>query len=113
MLKGKRSKSLLKFKKFQTEEFKCIDIVPQKYCTNVTGSIILKLPNGKTFSATPKCTLTEKKEIWTNRNHYLNSYFLGIVQFFDKTIEGNPSFSCISWLSSSRRYLIIIINIGT
>uniref|UniRef100_A0A7S2RMT0 Polydeoxyribonucleotide synthase [ATP] n=2 Tax=Mucochytrium quahogii TaxID=96639 RepID=A0A7S2RMT0_9STRA len=91
--RGTRSRCLQKIKTFQSEEFVCLDIVPQQNQEiPIAGSFLMKLNNTTTFYATPKSSIEEKKEMWENRDKYKSGEFLGIVQFFDLSDDGVPRF---------------------
>lgn len=85
---NKRTKWLLKFKKFQQEEYECIEIQPQKHNgaegPQVAGSVLLRaFAGGPTFSATPKCPLSEKTQMWKDRDKYVGQ--IATVKFFELT----------------------------
>ncbi len=85
---GKRSKALLKFKAFQREEFRCIDVVEQRNVADgeepAAGAFVLELPSGARFNATPKTTLADKREMWREREKYKSGEYVAMVQFFEK-----------------------------
>lgn len=79
---NKRTKWLLKYKTFQQEEFRCVEVLPLKHKLSA-GSVLLEDSKGYRFSATPKCSDLEKEDMWNRRNEYVGQ--LATVQFFCKT----------------------------
>lgn len=90
----KRTKWLLKYKVFQQEEFICIEVNPSKYADKkgdiTTGSVLLEDSTGNRFSATPKWTEKEKKQLWIDKENYIGKY--ATVTFFSKSEKNIPRF---------------------
>ena len=92
---GKRTKNLLKCKKFFTEEYDLVEILPQRFENNgqiVTASVTVLTPDGQVFQATPKCSIAEKQEMWDNREMYANGQWKAIIAFTELTERGVPRF---------------------
>lgn len=91
----KRSKSLIKMKLVQDEEFKIIGFKESKE-GNTLGSIIFKTNENKEFNATFNGTDEELKEIWLNQEKYLPLW--GTVEFFEYTEDDIPRFpKCVKF----------------
>lgn len=67
---GKRSNNLLKYKVFEDNEFKIIDVVEGKGKFKGRGIFVCETNEGKTFQVTPKCEDEKKKAIWEWRENY-------------------------------------------
>ena len=92
---GKRTKNLLKMKRFLTEEYDLVDILPQRFANNgsvVTASVTVRTQDGQTFQATPKCSLEEKREMWENREDYSSGQWKAIIAYTELTTRGVPRF---------------------
>lgn len=90
----KRSKRLLKVKRFQDEEFKIIDIEEGKgNLVGLAGRVVVDV-NGQKVSAGLKFSHLEAKEIWDNRTTYLGKK--ATIKYFNKTVDGSLRFpKCI------------------
>ncbi len=90
----KRTKWLLKYKVFQQEEFICIEVNPSKHTDKkgeiTSGSVLLKDMSNNVFSATPKWTENEKKQLWIDKENYIGKY--ATVTFFSKSDKEIPRF---------------------
>jgi ATP-dependent DNA ligase len=77
----KRSKSLLKRKDFQDEEFLCVDVIE---ADNQPGSgvFVCVTEDGAKFKATPKCSHAERQEILRDKETYIGKEIT--VVFFGK-----------------------------
>jgi len=85
-----RSKSLLKVKSFDQEEFEVVKLIKQDF-SNTCGSVVVKIGN-KTFQATPACTIRQKEEMWENREEYSSKGWVATVKFFGYSTDGIPRF---------------------
>lgn len=85
----KRSKNLLKYKKFNEEEFKIIDI-----CEGRVGGFAeyawVELPNGLTCKATLSYSLDECTLFLNNKNDYIGKF--ATIKFFGYTKDGKLRF---------------------
>ena len=68
---GKRSKSLVKVKGWQDDEFMVIDI---EHSADGWAVLTCMMNNGKTFSVSAPGTIEQKKEVLENREKYLGKY---------------------------------------
>ena len=85
---NKRSKALLKYKKFIDEVGIIIDVIPSKSCKTL-GQPIIKM-NGKTFGAGVKLTVKEREELLTNKEKYIGK--IAEIRFFEYYASGIPRF---------------------
>ena len=70
-------------------------MTPQKNISDdICGAVILKIGE-KTFHGTPACSIEEKKEMWKNKDQYLNKDWICTVKYFGKSDEGIPRFPVI------------------
>ena len=84
---NKRTKWLLKCKKFMQEEFRCIEVLPRKHLDKngeqSAGSVMLVDERGNRFAATPKCPEAEKQAPGKARE--ARGGQIATVQFFEMT----------------------------
>lgn len=87
---NKRTKNLLKVKKFQDEEFTILDIEEGKgKFYGHAGRIIVDV-DGKPVSTGLRFTHAEMKEIWERRDYYIGKK--ATVKYFNKTVDGSLRF---------------------
>jgi ATP-dependent DNA ligase len=82
---GKRSRSLLKLKDWNDEEFVVTDILESK---DGWARLVCVQNNGTTFSVSAPGTMTDKEEVWNNKENYIGR--LITVEFAYRTEEGIP-----------------------
>lgn len=90
----KRTKSLLKVKKFQDEEFSIVRIEEGRgNLAGCAGRIIVDV-DGKEVAAGLKFSHTDAAEIWNNRDNYVGKK--ATIKYFNKTVDGSLRFpKCI------------------
>jgi len=91
---NKRSKYLLKYKKFHDEEYTILGIqegIGNK--TGMVGSFMFETKQGKPFNASPKFNWEECKYIWENRDKIIGS--TATVKYFNLTPDGIPRFPVV------------------
>ena len=81
----KRSKNLLKYKKFQDDEFEILDVKVGKNNT-IAESVTIRLKNGNICSATLAFPDDKCKEILENKNNYIGK--MATVCYFGITNDG-------------------------
>ncbi len=86
---GKRSYSLLKLKDFVDEEFKIVGF-EQGNGSFEKSIIFICEANGNTFNVVPEGSMEYKRELWKDRNQYLNRWLT--VRYFEKSKDGIPIF---------------------
>jgi len=86
---GYRSKNLLKFKKFDTNEFKIVGCEEGTAKDAGTGIFVCECSGGH-FNVRPKGTLAVRKEYWENRSEYIGK--LLTVKHQSVSVEGIPRF---------------------
>lgn len=86
---GYRSRNLLKFKKFDTNEFKVVGCEEGTAKDAGTAIFVCECPGG-TFNVRPKGTLAVRKEYWENREQYIGQMLT--VKHQATSIEGIPRF---------------------
>jgi len=87
----KRSKNLLKYKTFETDEFEIIDIVEGVgNRSGMAGYAICQMKNGKTFRANIKGTHEWLKTLLTHRLNVIGKQ--GTVKYFNITPDGSLRF---------------------
>jgi ATP-dependent DNA ligase len=82
---SKRSKSLLKLKEWQDDEFYVVDVHPSKDGWGILECIAR---NGLTFRVTAPGTHEEKENVWNNREVFLGKYLT--VEYAYLTKDGLP-----------------------
>jgi ATP-dependent DNA ligase len=88
---NKRSKSLLKWKRFEDEEFRIVEINEgQGNRTGLATEAVLSLPDGKTFSAGIIGNDDYSRNLYNNREKVKN--LRATVKFQGKTNTGIPRF---------------------
>ena len=88
---NKRSKSLIKYKEFQDEEFEIVDFIEgDGNRSGGAASALLKLPDGRTFRAGMIGSWEYCQEILVNKDQYIGK--LGTVVFQNYTPDGIPRF---------------------
>lgn len=88
---NKRSKSLLKRKEFQDDEFKIVAIeegIGNR--SNMAGRVTCSLPDGRTFGAGIKGGLDLNKSLWKMKDILIGQ--LATIEFFNYTPDGIPRF---------------------
>ena len=86
---GKRSYSLLKLKDFVDEEFKIVGF-EQGNGSFEKSIIFICEANGSKFNVVPEGSMEYKRELWKDRNNYLNKWLT--VRYFEKSKDGIPIF---------------------
>lgn len=86
---GYRSRNLLKFKKFDTNEFKIVDCEEGTAKDAGTAIFVCECAGGK-FNVRPKGTLQTRKEYWENRSEYMGQ--LLTVKHQGVSVDGIPRF---------------------
>ncbi len=87
---GYRSKNLLKFKKFDTDEFKIVDCVEGTARDTGTAIFVCVCDNGKTFNVRPKGPHAIRSSYWSNRKDYMGK--LLTVQYQGTSVDTIPRF---------------------
>lgn len=97
---NKRSWSLLKYKDFQDEEYRVVDIIEDVRGTGIIGAFVLELPEPvrdrdgreiKTFNAGIKdLSHDEARKILANKFEYIGK--TATIEFFEKSEYGIPRF---------------------
>ena len=85
----KRSKNLLKYKRFQDDEFEVLDVNIGKNQT-IAESVTIRLKNGDTCEATLAFTDDKCKEILENKNNYIGK--MATICYFGVTNDGKLRF---------------------
>ena len=89
----KRSSDLLKLKDFQDAEYQIVDIVPMERmpeCGKVVCNRMYDDGTFKTFTATPKASYADRKELLDNKKDYIGK--MATIQYFSLTDDGLPRF---------------------
>jgi DNA ligase-1 len=89
----KRSKNLIKHKTFEDEEFKIVDLVEGK--GNWQGyikSIEIQLPDGSTQSSGMRGNFDFAKQLFEERDQYLNGKSEVTIRYQNKTADGKLRF---------------------
>lgn len=81
----KRSKGIIKVKKFIDDEFQIVDIIP---CADGWAKFILTMENGNTFDSTCHGTVEHKKHVYENAENYIGKFVT--VRFAFYTNDGIP-----------------------
>lgn len=82
---GKRSKSLIKIKSWDDEEFTVVDILPS---VDMCAILVCELGDGSTFKVTAPGPIVDKMRIYDNRSEYISRRVT--VQFAGRTKDGIP-----------------------
>jgi len=99
---GKRSSSLMKFKKFDDAEFEVIDFKDANgQWVGAAKVAIIKLPDGRVSVATMRGTMEELQAIWKDKDDYIGA--LATVQYFGKTDAGELRFPTVKILHKTER----------
>ncbi len=87
---GGRSDELLKAKFFIDAEF--LVTGAEEGVGKMSGCVtwLCATKDGKTFKATPKCSLADRANYWKNRSEYIGKYLT--VTFFEYSDDGIPRF---------------------
>lgn len=89
--RDKRSKSLVKHKLTQSEEFEIVDILEgEGNREGIAGTVVCKKTNGETFGAGVKGTWEYAKDLLFNKEKYIGG--IATIEFFDYTPYGIPQF---------------------
>ena len=86
---GYRSRNLLKFKKFDTNEFKIVGC-EEGTAKDAGTAIFVCECSGGTFNVRPKGTLAVRKEYWENRDQHMGQMLT--VKHQGTSVEGIPRF---------------------
>ena len=86
---GYRSRNLLKFKKFDTNEFRIVGCEEGTAKDSGTAVFVCSCTGGR-FNVRPKGTLAVRKEYWENRSKYIGQ--LLTVKHQGASMEGIPRF---------------------
>jgi ATP-dependent DNA ligase len=85
----KRSKQVLKYKVFVDEEFEVVDIIEGiGNKVGLTGKVMLKLPDGRTFKSNMIGTHAYSADILANKHEYIGK--MATVKFQNYTPKGLP-----------------------
>jgi DNA ligase-1 len=88
---NKRSRLLLKWKEFQDDEFKIVDILPgEGNASGYAARVVLELPNGNTFSSGMIGNQAYCASLLLNKAEHIGK--LGTVVFQNYTPDGVPRF---------------------
>lgn len=68
---GQRSSALLKHKDFLDSEYKIIDVVEGEGLYEGCGIFVCVTEDGQRFNVTPKTSISDKKEIYSNKTDYI------------------------------------------
>jgi ATP-dependent DNA ligase len=82
---GKRSKSLVKVKEWESEEFTVASVVPS---SDGWGILICHLPNFETFRVSAPGSINEKIKILENKYQYIGKQVT--IEFANYTKDGKP-----------------------
>lgn len=85
---GKRSSKLLKLKNFHDADFEFVECVPEKGREDLVGAMVLRLPDGRQFSARPAMTEAERRALWDT----VAPGDIVTVKYFELTPDGIPRF---------------------
>jgi ATP-dependent DNA ligase len=88
---GTRSRHLMKHKGFLQEEFGVLGINKHREL-DTTGAVLLRLEDGRTFSAAPAMSAQAKKDLWEQRHVYLDGKWIASVRFHEVSRLGVPRF---------------------
>ena len=92
---NKRTKSLLKHKSFQDDEFIIKDICEgEGNKTGMVGYMVFETAKGQKFKSNLKADWDTSKEIWKNKKQYIGK--TATVQYFNLTPDGIPRFPYIT-----------------
>lgn len=92
MYENRRSKSLLKYKKFQDEEFLIEDLEEGRgNLAGKVGRVICQTKEGKRFAAGMKFSHEEAQEMWEHRDQYIDCKLV-TIKYFNITPDGLPRF---------------------
>ena len=91
---NKRSKNLLKYKKFVTDEFIIADIVEGTgNRTGTVGYIVSTAKNGKSFRSNVKGSFEYLEKVWKNRKALIGKEVT--IKYFKLTPQGVPKFAYV------------------
>lgn len=82
---GKRSKSLVKVKHWEDDEFEVLDVISSK---DYWGVLVCGIPNGEYFTVSAPGTMGEKTEILLNKENYIGK--MVTVEYANLTQDGIP-----------------------
>lgn len=86
---GKRTRFLLKVKKFKDAEFEILDVRQGRGTCEGMAIFVCRNPNGGTFNCLSPGTHDEKRDAWERRSEYIGKQLT--VKFFDWTDTNPPS----------------------
>jgi ATP-dependent DNA ligase len=87
---GHRSKSLLKYKNLEDEDFLIVGVTEGEANFDGCAIFVCKTLNGNTFNVVPKGSIDYKKELYQDKDALIGKYLK--VGFFGKTEDGVPKF---------------------
>ena len=87
---GQRTNQLLKLKDFLEEEFKVINVIDGKGKFDGAAIFICETPEGKTFETSPIGTMDYRRELFTNKDKVIGTYWT--VRFQAYTKDKIPQF---------------------
>lgn len=83
-----RSKSLLKYKNREDEEFLIVGVTEGEANFKGCAIFVCETPNGRPFNVVPKGSIDYLKELYKDKDSYIGKYLK--VGFFGKTEDGKP-----------------------
>jgi ATP-dependent DNA ligase len=87
---GHRSKSLLKYKNLEDEEFLIVGVTEGEANFEGCAIFVCETLNGQPFNVVPKGSIEYKKELYQDKNALIGKYLK--VGYFGKTEDGVPKF---------------------
>lgn len=97
LYEGKRSKGLVKLKRFKDEEFLIFDIEEGVgNSKGIAGRALMSSQNGEIFPAGIIGSREYARELFENKEKYIGKY--GTVKFQEKTENGVPRFSKLKYI---------------
>jgi ATP-dependent DNA ligase len=88
---NKRSKTLLKYKTFEDDEFEILDVYEgQGRLTGMVGQMLFKNKNGDMFFSTVNGTQEYLTELWSQKQELIGKK--ATVKYFELTADGIPRF---------------------
>ena len=88
---NKRSKTLLKYKTFEDDEFEILDVYEgQGRLTGMVGQMLFKIKSGTMFFSTVNGTQEYLTELWSQKQELIGKK--ATVKYFELTVDGIPRF---------------------
>jgi DNA ligase-1 len=88
---NKRSKTLLKYKTFEDDEFEILDVYEGSgKLTGMVGQMLFKIKSGTMFFSTVNGTQEYLTELWSQKQELIGKK--ATVKYFELTVDGIPRF---------------------